>query len=293
MIAETGAGQHGVATATAAALMRMECEVFMGEEDMERQALNVRRMRMLGTKVTMVTSGTGTLKDATNEALRTWAARVEDTFYVLGSVVGPHPYPALVRNFQKIIGQEARAQILLEEGRLPDKLIACIGGGSNAMGLFYPFIGDKEVEMIGVEAGGLGIETGKHAASMTCGSPGVLHGMKTFFLQDNFGQILPVHSIAAGLDYPGVGPEHAYLKEKGRAQYEVATDKEAAEAFMLLTRTEGIIPAIESAHALAWCMKNIPKTRKDEVVILNLSGRGDKDVERIAKDMEASNGYTN
>ena len=290
VIAETGAGQHGVAAATAAALMNLECEVFMGIEDMQRQELNVIRMQLLGAEVTTVKSGTGTLKDATNEAMRSWTARIEDTFYVLGSVVGPHPYPALVRDFQKIIGEETRKQILDYEGRLPDKLVACVGGGSNAMGLFYPFIENKNVELIGVEAAGLGIHTNFHAASMTCGTPGVLHGMKSLFLQDDYGQISPVYSISAGLDYPGVGPEHAYLKETKRAVYEAVTDYEAVEAFSVLAKLEGIIPAIESAHALAWCLKNVPKTKPDEIIIVNLSGRGDKDVSRITEFMKVSNG---
>lgn len=286
VIAETGAGQHGVATATAAALFNLECEVYMGALDIERQSLNVVRMQMLGAKVTPVTSGTSTLKDATNEALRSWASRVEDTFYVLGSVVGPHPYPALVRDFQKIIGEETKEQIMKAEGKMPTKLVACIGGGSNSIGLFYPFILDESIELIGVEAAGLGIESGQHAASMTCGSPGVLHGMKSLFLQDDYGQITPVYSISAGLDYPGVGPEHAHLKQIGRAKYEAVTDMEAVEAFKQLTLLEGIIPAIESAHALAWCIKHVPNTKSDEIIIVNLSGRGDKDVARIAQYVE-------
>ena len=285
VIAETGAGQHGVATATAAALFNLECEVFMGTEDIERQSLNVTRMKMLGAKVTPVASGTGTLKDATSEALRAWTARVEDTFYVLGSVVGPHPYPALVRDFQRIIGDETRTQIIEAEGRLPDKLVACVGGGSNAMGLFAPFL-SEDVAMFGVEAGGLGVDTDQHAASMTCGSVGVLHGMKSLFLQNDYGQITPVYSISAGLDYPGVGPQHAHLKTSGRVAYEAVTDKEAVDAFALLTRTEGIIPAVESAHALAWCIKHADELKAGEVVVVNLSGRGDKDVSRIAEYME-------
>lgn len=293
VIAETGAGQHGVATATAAALMNMECEVFMGIEDIERQSLNVIRMEMLGSKVTPVTSGTGTLKDATNEALRSWTSRVQDTFYVLGSVVGPHPYPALVRDFQKIIGEETKKQIFEAEKRLPTKLIACVGGGSNSIGLFYPFMNDEGVEFIGVEAAGLGIDTPMHAASMTCGEPGVLHGMKSLFIQDEYGQIAPVYSISAGLDYPGVGPEHAHLKETGRAVYEAVTDDESVKAFSLLTKLEGIIPAIESAHAIAWCMKNVPDTKKDDLIIVNLSGRGDKDVSRVAEYLEEKNGNKN
>nr|WP_276576324.1 tryptophan synthase subunit beta [Caldicoprobacter algeriensis] len=282
VIAETGAGQHGVATATGAAMFGMECEIFMGKEDVRRQALNVFRMRLLGAKVHSVESGTGTLKDAVNEAIRDWVTRVEDTFYVIGSVVGPHPYPTIVREFQKVIGEEARAQILEKEGRLPDYVIACVGGGSNAMGIFHPFYHDKEVKLIGVEAAGLGLETGKHAATMAMGSVGVLHGMKTLLLQDSEGQVMPVHSISAGLDYPGVGPEHAYYKEIGRAEYVAVTDREAVEAFVELSRTEGIIPALESAHAVAYALKLVPQLPKDKIVIVNLSGRGDKDVETVA-----------
>lgn len=282
VIAETGAGQHGVATATGAAMFGMECEIFMGKEDVKRQALNVFRMRLLGAKVHSVESGTGTLKDAVNEAIRDWVTRIEDTFYVMGSVVGPHPYPTIVREFQKVIGEEARVQILEKEGRLPDYVIACVGGGSNAMGIFHPFYHDKEVKLIGVEAAGLGLETGKHAATMAKGSVGVLHGMKTLLLQDSEGQVMPVHSISAGLDYPGVGPEHAYYKEIGRAEYVAVTDREAVEAFVELSRTEGIIPALESAHAVAHALKLVPQLPKDKIVIVNLSGRGDKDVETIA-----------
>jgi tryptophan synthase beta chain len=282
VIAETGAGQHGVATATGAAMFGMECEIFMGKEDVKRQALNVFRMRLLGAKVHSVESGTGTLKDAVNEAIRDWVTRIEDTFYVMGSVVGPHPYPTIVREFQKVIGEEARAQILEKEGRLPDYVIACVGGGSNAMGIFHPFYHDKEVKLIGVEAAGLGLETGKHAATMAKGSVGVLHGMKTLLLQDSEGQVMPVHSISAGLDYPGVGPEHAYYKEIGRAEYVAVTDREAVEAFVELSRTEGIIPALESAHAVAHALKLVPQLPKDKIVIVNLSGRGDKDVETVA-----------
>lgn len=285
VIAETGAGQHGVATATAAALFGLECEVFMGKEDMERQALNVFRMKLLGAEVRMVSSGTGTLKDATSEAMREWAARVEDTFYIIGSVVGPHPYPIIVRDFQSVIGNEVKEQIVDREGRYPDYLIACVGGGSNAMGLFYPFINDSRVNMIGVEAAGEGIETGKHAASITKGSIGVLHGMKSYFLQDSDGQIEPVYSISAGLDYPGIGPEHAFFHETKRVQYVPITDKEAVEAFKYLTRTEGIIPAIESAHAVAYAMKLAPQLPESSVIVVNLSGRGDKDVYSIAKYM--------
>jgi tryptophan synthase beta chain len=283
IIAETGAGQHGVATATGSALFDMECTVFMGEDDIERQKLNVFRMKLLGAEVKGVSSGTKTLKDATNEAIREWVTRVEDTFYVIGSVVGPHPYPTMVREFQKIIGEEARKQILEAEGRLPDKVIACVGGGSNAMGIFYPFAPDKEVEFIGVEAGGKGIETGEHGAAFAEGKVGVLHGMKTLLIQDEDGQIKPAHSISAGLDYPGVGPEHAFLNDTKRASYVSITDKEALEAFQFLSKTEGIIPALESSHAAAYVMKIAPKMKKDEIIVMNLSGRGDKDVHTVAK----------
>ena len=282
IIAETGAGQHGVATATAAALFGLECEVFMGREDMERQELNVFRMKLLGSIVTEVAAGTGTLKDATNEAMRQWTARVHDTFYVIGSVMGPHPYPMMVRDFQKIIGIETKSQLLEKEGRLPDCLIACVGGGSNAIGLFHPFIEDKQVEMIGVEAAGEGVDTQKHAATITKGSIGVLHGMKSYFLQDEDGQIMPVYSISAGLDYPGIGPEHAWLHDSGRAKYVSVTDNEAIEAFEYLAGTEGIIPALESAHALAHVMKLAPTTSGDKIIVVNLSGRGDKDVHTVA-----------
>lgn len=285
VIAETGAGQHGVATATAAALFDMECEVFMGREDMERQSLNVFRMKLLGANVREVFSGTATLKDACNEAMREWAARVEDTFYVLGSVMGPHPYPTIVRDFQSIIGKEVKNQMMEKEGRSPDYLIACVGGGSNAMGLFYEFLGDREVRLIGAEAAGEGIETGRHAATITSGSIGVLHGMKSYFLQDGDGQINPVYSISAGLDYPGIGPEHAYLHQSGRAKYVPVTDREAVEAFKYLTRVEGIIPAIESAHAVAQAIKMAPGLSKDEIIVINLSGRGDKDVYSVARYM--------
>lgn len=283
LIAETGAGQHGVATATAAALLGLECEIFMGKEDTERQALNVYRMELLGAKVHPVVSGTMTLKDAVNEAMREWARSSKDTFYLLGSVMGPHPYPTMVRDFQSVISKEARKQILDIEGKLPNVVMACIGGGSNAIGMFYNFINDPDVNLIGVEAAGLGIETGKHAATMTCGRPGVFHGMKSIFCQDENGQISPVYSISAGLDYPGVGPEHAWLNSIGRAQYVSATDEEAVEAFEYLSRVEGIIPAIESSHALAYALKIVPKMRKDDVVIICLSGRGDKDVAAIAR----------
>lgn len=283
VIAETGAGQHGVATATAAAMFDLECEIFMGEEDIERQALNVVRMRMLGAKVTAVTSGTGTLKDAVNEAMRNWVEKIDNTFYVMGTAAGPHPYPVMVRDFQRVIGDEVKKQILEKEGRLPDYIIACVGGGSNSIGIFYPFIEDKEVALIGAEAAGLGVDTDQHAATITKGSVGVLHGMMTYVLQDEDGQIMPVYSISAGLDYPGVGPEHAYLKEIGRAEYVPITDKEAVDAFMVLCRTEGIIPAIESSHALAQAIKIVPTLDKDKIVVVNLSGRGDKDVDTIAK----------
>ncbi len=283
VIAETGAGQHGVATATVAALFGMECEVYMGAEDIERQKLNVFRMELLGAKVIPVTSGTGTLKDATNEAIRTWVARAEDTFYIIGSAVGPHPYPTMVRDFQKIIGEETRKQILDMEGRLPQRVYACVGGGSNSIGMFYPFIEDKAVELVGVEAAGSGIETGKHASAFAGGRTGVLHGMKTYILQDDDGLIQPVYSVSAGLDYPGVGPEHAYLHDTGRVRYTSVTDDEALSAFQLLCRTEGIMPAIESSHALAQAVKEVPEMGKDEIAVINLSGRGDKDVHTVAK----------
>ena len=286
VIAETGAGQHGVATATVAALFGMECEVYMGAEDVERQELNVFRMRLLGAKVNAVQSGTKTLKDATNEALRDWVANVEDTFYVIGSVMGPHPYPTMVRDFQSIIGTEARKQILEKENRLPDYIIACVGGGSNAMGIFYPFLEDKNVKLIGAEAAGLGVDTDQHAATLTKGKTGILHGMMSYFLQDEDGQINPVYSISAGLDYPGIGPEHAYLKDSGRAEYVYVTDQEALEAFKFLANTEGVIPALESSHAVAHALKLCPKTNKDDIIIINLSGRGDKDVYTVSKVME-------
>lgn len=283
LIAETGAGQHGVATATAAALLGLECEIFMGKEDTERQALNVYRMELLGAKVHPVTSGTMTLKDAVNEAMREWARNYKDTFYLLGSVMGPHPYPTIVRDFQSVISKEARKQILEIEGKLPNVVMACIGGGSNAIGMFYNFINDPDVNLIGVEAAGLGVDTGKHAATMTCGRLGVFHGMKSLFCQDENGQIAPVYSVSAGLDYPGVGPEHAWLNSIGRAQYVGATDDEAIGAFEYLSRIEGIIPAIESSHAVAHALKIVPKMNKDDIVIICLSGRGDKDVAAIAK----------
>lgn len=285
VLAETGAGQHGVATATAAALMDMECTVYMGREDTERQALNVFRMELLGAKVVAVESGTKTLKDAVNEALRQWTANVNDTYYVLGSVMGPHPYPEMVRDFQSVIGKEVKAQMLEKEGRLPDVVMACVGGGSNAMGLFYDFIPDKEVQLIGVEAAGRGVNTAQTAATIARGSLGIFHGMKSYFLQDEYGQIAPVYSISAGLDYPGIGPEHAALYDSGRAQYVSATDDEAVAAFSYFSRTEGIIPAIESAHAIAYAQKLAPTLPKDKIIVVNVSGRGDKDVAAIARYM--------
>ncbi len=283
VIAETGAGQHGVATATGAALLGMECEIFMGKEDTIRQALNVYRMELLGAKVNAVTSGTMTLKDAVNEAMRNWTSRVDDTLYVLGSVMGPHPFPMMVRDFQSVISKEARAQILEKEGKLPSAVVACVGGGSNAMGAFYNFINDSEVKLIGCEAAGRGIETGKHAATIAKGEKGIFHGMKSLFCQDEYGQIAPVYSISAGLDYPGIGPEHAYLNEIGRAHYVPVKDDEAVEAFEYIARTEGIICAIESAHAVYHAMQIAPKMSKDDIIIVCLSGRGDKDVAAIAR----------
>jgi tryptophan synthase beta chain len=283
VIAETGAGQHGVATATAAALMDMECEIFMGKEDTDRQALNVFRMELLGAKVHAVTSGTQTLKDAVNETMREWTRRVEDTHYVLGSVMGPHPFPTIVRDFQSIIGKEVKAQLMEKEGRLPDAVLACVGGGSNAMGLFYDFIGDKEVRLIGCEAAGLGADTDRTAATIATGTSGIFHGMKSYFCQDEYGQIAPVYSISAGLDYPGIGPEHAYLHDMKRAEYVPVTDKEAVDAFEYLARTEGIIPAVESAHAVAYARKLAPTMGREQIMVINLSGRGDKDVAAIAR----------
>jgi tryptophan synthase beta chain len=280
LIAETGAGQHGVATATVAALFGMQCRIFMGVEDIRRQAPNVRRMQLLGAEVTSVSSGSGTLKDAMNEAMRCWAAEVSDTFYVIGSVAGPHPYPLMVREFQKVIGTEAREQMLEQAGRLPDMLVACVGGGSNAMGLFFPFV-DDPVKMFGVEAAGLGLKSGKHAATLGQGSIGVLHGSKSYVLQDDDGQILEAHSISAGLDYPGVGPEHALLKDVKRATYVSITDDQALEAFQTLCRLEGIIPALESSHALAYAMQAARKISKDRLILVNLSGRGDKDLDMV------------
>ena len=283
VIAETGAGQHGVATATAAALMDMNCDIFMGREDMERQSLNVFRMEMLGATVHPVTSGTMTLKDAVNETMREWTTRIDDTHYVLGSVMGPHPFPSIVRDFQKIIGIEIKQQVQQAEGKLPDTIIACVGGGSNAIGAFYEFIQDQSVELIGCEAAGAGVHSEKNAATITTGSVGVFHGMKSYFCQDKYGQIAPVYSISAGLDYPGIGPEHANLFDTGRAQYVPITDAEAVSAFEYLARIEGIIPAIESAHAIAYARKISPVMREDQIIVVNLSGRGDKDVAAIAR----------
>lgn len=283
IICETGAGQHGVATATIAALFDMECHVFMGREDVERQGLNVFRMQLLGAKVTSVDSGTGTLKDAVNEAFRQWTKEVEDTYYLMGSVVGPHPYPTIVRDFQRIIGTEVREQIMEKEGKLPDAILACVGGGSNAIGIFHDFIGDTEVDLIGAEAAGKGVDTDEHAATITKGDPGIFHGMKSMFLQDEFGKIMPVYSMSAGLDYPGIGPEHAWLAETGRARYLPVTDAQALEAFEYLSRKEGIIPAIESAHAVWLAMQMAPEMKRDQVIVVNLSGRGDKDVYQVAR----------
>ncbi|MGW8309873.1 MAG: tryptophan synthase subunit beta [Thiogranum sp.] len=282
VIAETGAGQHGVATATVAARYGMQCVVYMGAEDIKRQAINVYRMRLLGAEVVSVESGSKTLKDALNEAMRDWVTNVDDTFYIIGTVAGPHPYPAMVRDFQAVIGREARAQILEQAGRLPDALVACVGGGSNAIGLFHPFLNDEGVAMYGVEGGGEGIASGHHAAPLCAGRPGVLHGNRTYLMEDNDGQIIATHSVSAGLDYPGVGPEHAWLKDVGRAQYVSATDEEALRAFHELTRTEGIIPALESSHALAYTRKLAPTMAKDQTIVVNLSGRGDKDIHTVA-----------
>ncbi len=282
VIAETGAGQHGVASAIACAALGLKCEVYMGSEDMERQKLNVFRMDLLGAKVHSVHSGSRTLKDAINEAFRDWVTNVETTYYLLGSVVGPHPYPMLVRDFQSVIGSEIKEQILQKEGRLPDAIVACVGGGSNSIGAFYPFIQDESVALYGVEAGGLGLSTGKHAAPLCAGNEGVFHGMRTYLMQDENGQIRPTHSISAGLDYPGVGPEHSYLKTTGRAHYVDATDEQALEAFMTLSRLEGIIPALEPAHAVHYAMNLAAGMKPDQIVVINLSGRGDKDVEVVA-----------
>jgi len=289
IIAETGAGQHGVATATAAALLGLECVVYMGAKDTVRQEMNVFRMELLGAKVVPVYSGTQTLKDAINEAIRDWVTNVETTYYVIGSVVGPHPYPMIVRDFQSVIGQETRRQILEAEGRLPDLILACVGGGSNAMGFFFPFVNDQAVKMIGVEAAGKGLKTDHHSATLTVGEPGVLHGMMTYLLQDHVGQIKGAHSIAPGLDYPGVGPEHAFFKETGRAEYVAVEDKEALEAFQVLSETEGIIPALESAHAIAYLIKISPKLPPGSIIVVNLSGRGDKDVATVRKYLRGQN----
>lgn len=283
VIAETGAGQHGVATATAAALMGMECEIFMGEEDTKRQALNVYKMRLLGAKVNPVTSGTATLKDAVSETMREWVGRIADTHYVLGSVMGPHPFPTIVRDFQAVISKEIKEQILQKEGRLPDAVLACVGGGSNAIGAFYHFIEDSSVRLIGCEAAGRGVDSFETAATIATGRLGIFHGMKSYFCQDEYGQIAPVYSISAGLDYPGIGPEHAHLHDIGRAEYVAITDDEAVEAFEYLSRTEGVIPAIESAHAVAYAMKLAPTMAKDQIIVVNLSGRGDKDCAAIAR----------
>ncbi len=282
VIAETGAGQHGVASATVAARLGMSCCVYMGAEDIQRQSPNVFRMKLLGAEVRPVTSGSRTLKDALNEALRDWVANVDDTFYIIGTVAGPHPYPAMVRDFQSIIGRETRAQSLEREGRLPDALVACVGGGSNAIGMFYPFINDHDVALIGVEAAGEGVETGRHSAPLSAGTPGVLHGNRTYLMQDECGQIEETHSVSAGLDYPGVGPEHAWLKDSGRASYESVTDSEALDAFRRITRLEGIIPALESSHALAYAEKLARDMRRDQFIVVNLSGRGDKDIQTVA-----------
>lgn len=283
IIAETGAGQHGVASATVAARLGLECVVYMGEEDIQRQAPNVYRMELLGAKVVSVTSGSRTLKDALNEAMRDWVTNIDNTFYIIGTVAGPHPYPEMVRDFQAIIGREARSQCLELTGKLPDALVACVGGGSNAIGLFYPFIEDDGVSLYGVEAAGEGLDTGRHAAPLCAGTPGVLHGNRTYLMEDENGQIVPTHSISAGLDYPGVGPEHAWLKDSGRANYVAVTDTEAMAGFHALIRTEGIIPALESSHALAYTMKLAPTMRPDKVLVVNLSGRGDKDINTVAR----------
>jgi tryptophan synthase beta chain len=282
VIAETGAGQHGVATATVAARFGMQCVVYMGAEDIQRQAINVYRMRLLGAEVVSVDSGSKTLKDALNEAMRDWVTNVDDTFYIIGTVAGPHPYPAMVRDFQAVIGRETREQILAQTGRLPDGLIACVGGGSNAIGLFHPFLDDKQIALYGVEAAGRGLDSGQHAAPLCAGRPGVLHGNRTYLMEDTDGQIIETHSVSAGLDYPGVGPEHAWLKDCGRAQYIAVTDEQALQAFHELTRTEGIIPALESSHALAYARQLAPRMNKDRILVINLSGRGDKDIHTVA-----------
>ncbi len=283
VIAETGAGQHGVATATVCARLGLECHVFMGSEDIKRQSLNVYRMKLLGAEVHSVESGTKTLKDAMNDAMRDWVSNVDETFYIIGTVAGPHPYPLLVRDFQSVIGRETRRQSLEQAGKLPDALVACVGGGSNAIGMFYPFLTDESVQMYGVEAGGLGIETGQHAAPLCAGRPGVLHGNRTYLMEDENGQIAGTHSVSAGLDYPGVGPEHSWLKDIGRARYVSVTDDEALDGFRTLTRVEGIMPALESAHAVAYALKLAPTMDKDQVIVINVSGRGDKDIHTIAQ----------
>ena len=285
MIAETGAGQHGVATATGCALFNYECVVYMGEEDVRRQALNVFRMRLLGATVIPVSSGSRTLKDAINEAMRDWVTNVENTHYIFGTVAGPHPFPVMVRDFQSVIGRETKRQIVEKEGRLPDYILACVGGGSNSMGIFYPFVEDESVKLVGVEAGGDGIDTGRHASTLSAGSPGVLHGASSYLIQDVDGQVIETHSVSAGLDYPGVGPEHSYLKDAGRAEYVSITDAEALDAFEWLARMEGLIPALESAHAVAYAKKLVPTLERDQVVVINLSGRGDKDVETVSRMM--------
>lgn len=287
IIAETGAGQHGVATATVAARFNLDCEIYMGAEDIERQALNVYKMEMLGAEVVPVTSGSQTLKDATNEAIRDWVTNVEDTHYIIGSVVGPHPYPEMVRDFQRIIGDETKEQLKKKEGRLPDYILACVGGGSNAMGIFYPFVEDRAVNLIGIEASGKGIESGRHAATLSAGRVGVLHGSKSYLLQDDDGQVIPAYSISAGLDYPGVGPEHSYLKSVERVKYHSASDLEAIAAFKLLSEKEGIIPALESSHALSYLEKLAPELDQDQLIVVNLSGRGDKDINNFKKIREA------
>ena len=289
IIAETGAGQHGVATATVAALFGFECVIYMGEEDIQRQGLNVFRMKLLGASVVQVKAGSRTLKDAMNEALRDWVSNVENTYYLIGSVAGPHPYPMIVRDFQKIIGEETKRQLSEQYGKKPDLIIACVGGGSNSIGIFHPFLEDPEVKLVGVEAAGLGLESGLHAATLSCGKPGVLHGSLSYVLQDEEGQIKEAYSISAGLDYPGVGPEHSYLKQTGRVKYVSVTDRQALESFLLLCRTEGIMPALESSHALAWAIKAAPELSPEQVIVVNISGRGDKDVETVHKAMGKNN----
>lgn len=290
IIAETGAGQHGVASATAAARFGLECHVFMGVEDMERQSLNVDKMRLLGAEVIPVTSGSQTLKDATNEAIRDWVTNADSTYYIIGSAVGPHPYPSMVRDFQRVIGDEVREQLHEMEGRLPDHIVACVGGGSNAIGIFFPFVHDENVKMTGVEASGKGVDTGEHAATLTAGSLGVLHGSRSYLLQDDDGQVIPAYSVSAGLDYPGVGPQHSYLMESGRIEYTSVTDEEAVEAFLLFSKLEGIIPALESSHALAYTSKLAGTLSKDSILVVNLSGRGDKDLNSVSNFLERRDG---